>query len=127
MLSRTLYEAFFSISSGVYSDGRPIPPWAREFSPAVERDEGIWAAFAEVATFAIETSQHLADMPTGAGREIGGVYVVRAAIGGSPYQLYTDPTRSVPIARDVSREFAAELIVRRLAHPAIPPLPDSAT
>ena len=126
MLSRTLYDAFRSISSGVYSDGRLIPPWDREFSPAVERDESIWAAFVEVATFAVDTSQRLDSMPPAAGRDIGGVFVVRSASGDSPYQIFADASRAVQLARDVSREFAVELIVRRRAHPVFPPLPESA-
>lgn len=126
MLSRTLYEAFRTISSGVYSDGRPIPPWDRGFSTDVERDEAIWAALADVATFAAETSQQLAAMPEGTGSEIGGVLVVRAASSETPYSIYADSTRADTIGRSVSRSHAVELIVRRRATPVIPPLSETA-
>lgn len=125
MLSRTLYEAFRSISSDVYSDGRTIPPWGREFSPAVERDEAIWSALADVATFAVETTQALDQMLPSSSAEIGGVFVYRA-IGGSPYQLFTDSSTTTPLGRGLSLAFAVETIVMRRASPVFPPLPESA-
>lgn len=126
MLSRTLYEAFRSISSGVYSDGRPIPPWGGEFSPAVERDEGIWGELATIAAFAIETTQALDQMLPGSSAEVGGVFAHRT-VGVSPYQLFTDSSTTTPLGRGLSLAFAVELIVRRRVQPGLfPPLPESA-
>ena len=126
MLSRTLYEALRSISSGVYSDGRMIPPWDRAPSAAAERDEGIWAALAGFVVFAVETCQQLATMQPGSGREIGGAYVVRGAgILDAPYQVYEDSSRRKALGRDLPLSLTMEIIAQRHPWPEFPPLPDA--
>lgn len=114
MLSRGLYEAFFSFAGGVYSDGRPIPPWDRPFSPSVERDERIWGELAAAATFAIETRHALSALEPGTGAEVGGVFVTRATGElTSPFSAYRDASRAVALARLVSLDLAVELLLRR--------------
>lgn len=114
MFSRGLYEAFRAFAGGVYSDGRPIPPWDRPVSPALERDERIWGELAAAATFAVETRQALAALEPGTGSGIADVFVIRAAGEmANPYSVYKDSSRAVVLARLVSLDIATELLLRR--------------
>jgi hypothetical protein len=114
MLSRGLYEALRALYGNIYSDGRPIPPWDRPVSPAVERDERVWGEFATAATFAVVTRQQLGALEPGTGAPVGGAFVVRAAGEmSSPYLVYKDESRAVVLARLVSLDIATELLLRR--------------
>lgn len=120
MLSRGLYEAFYSFSGGVYSNGRPIPLWDRPTSAASERDERIWGELAEAATFAVETRQRLDAIAPGTGAEFSGVFVIRAAGDmPGPYTIRDAADRSVILARLVDVDIAAELLLQRHVAAAI--------